>query len=72
MKETIADRFSYHDGQMPTVSQCLACARKTRGAGTCEAFPDGIPDEILLNDFDHEHPYPGDNGLQFKAKEKAE
>lgn len=72
MKEPIADRFSYHDGQMPTISQCVACARKTPGAGTCEAFPDGIPDAILLNDADHRYPFPGDGGLQFKPRENAE
>lgn len=50
-------------------SQCAACSRKFSGAEGCEAFPDAIPDAILLNEFDHHHPFPGDQGLQFKPKE---
>lgn len=32
----------------------------------CEAFPDGIPDEIWLGKNDHKKPYQGDNGIQFE------
>jgi len=35
----------------------------------CEAFPEGIPDEIAYGDNDHTSPFTGDNGIQFeKAK----
>lgn len=32
----------------------------------CSAFPQEIPREILMNEFDHHKPYPGDNGIQFE------
>ncbi len=35
----------------------------------CKAFPDGIPDEIAYGDNNHTDPYPGDNGIQYEAKE---
>ena len=34
--------------------------------GTCQAFPDGIPHEILHSLVDHRKPYKGDNGIQFE------
>jgi len=43
---------------------CHVCARR-RGVRTCEAFPGGIPATILVGDYLHTKPYPGDNGLQF-------
>jgi hypothetical protein len=32
---------------------------------SCNAFPDGIPMEILMNKFDHRKPHVGDQGIQF-------
>lgn len=36
-------------------------------AMVCEAFPDGIPTEILSGENDHIKPYPGDHGITYKA-----
>ena len=49
---------------------CLSCKRLDRGrsAGAglrCEAFPDGIPEDIWQSRFDHHQPHAGDNGLLF-------
>jgi hypothetical protein len=31
----------------------------------CEAFPDGIPEEIAYGDNPHTEPYPGDHGILY-------
>lgn len=33
---------------------------------TCRAFPDGIPEDIVLTFTSHVNPIDGDNGFQFK------
>jgi len=48
---------------------CVGCARY-RGVGAkigfhCQAFPSGIPVDILASAKDHHDPYPGDRGLRF-------
>ena len=45
---------------VPTL--CDSCLLRT-GPDTCDAFPDGIPDEILIFGADHREPVDGDNGL---------
>ena len=59
------------------VHQCALCRHLTpnepTGRGrTCTAFPQGIPQEILQNRFDHRKPYPGDHGIRFQAEEDLE
>jgi hypothetical protein len=49
--------------------QCAYCAhyRSPIGSGgesqTCAAFPDGIPDDMWSNRFDHRRPFDGDGGV---------
>lgn len=51
-------------------SICASCAHLRFGpeGGSCIAFPHGVPDEIGFGGFDHRHPYPGDNGIQWMFK----
>lgn len=56
-------------------AQCMSCARWRPGLlngtedqrQTCEAYPDGIPAQIWINDADHRQPQPGDHGLRWKS-----
>lgn len=38
----------------------------------CDAFPNGIPDEIVRMRFDHRKPHPDDNGIQFEMNPQFE
>ena len=46
---------------------CLGCKRFDRDADNlaCEAFPEKIPNNIIMNGADHRYPVQGDQGLQF-------
>jgi len=59
------------------IPQCTFCKhawdRSRRGEppqARCDAFPDGIPEEILWNRVRHDLPYPGDHGIQFEPLEE--
>jgi hypothetical protein len=51
------------------VPQCMFCVHLKKGTYTCSAFPVEIPKDILLNNFMHTKPYPGDHGILFEAKQ---
>lgn len=53
------------------VSQCLFC-RHAQANNTCEAFPKGIPQQILDNRILHNRPYPGDHNIQFEPEKGVE
>jgi hypothetical protein len=46
---------------------CHTCTH-IRKQGKCDAFPDGIPLNILVGNLIHNRPLPGDHGIQFEAK----
>ena len=47
-------------------TQCISCTHYRMG-GRCEAYPEGIPYEIISGQVDHKKPYKGDNGIQFEG-----
>ena len=57
---------------------CFGCTRLkaiqrgTEGKMLCDAFPEGIPAPIVLNDADHRRPFAGDGGKMFEAKTLAD
>lgn len=54
-------------GPIPICESCSRLRPGPDGFGfECEAFPDGIPDEIILDGFDHREPFPGDHGVRWE------
>ncbi|MFW6243410.1 MAG: hypothetical protein ACOC2W_04555 [bacterium] len=46
---------------------CHKCVYVNDDSLTCDAFPEGIPGEIFVGDFNHaSYHYEGDNGLKYK------
>jgi hypothetical protein len=52
-----------------TDSQCVSCSHWL-GHSTCEAYPQGIPMNILVNRVSHKESQPGDQGIMWSAKAK--
>jgi hypothetical protein len=49
---------------------CVGCKHfHHTGPLACDAFPERIPDEILLHRNPHNAPFPGDHGIQFEPIE---
>jgi hypothetical protein len=59
-----------------TAPICIDCKHFVNKDWSCKAFPEGIPQEILVgipykdnpgyNRFEHTRPYPGDHGILFE------
>lgn len=53
-------------------TQCVTC-KFYRGLTECDAFPEGIPQDIFSGEKDHTEPIEGDNGIQWQPlNEEAE
>ncbi len=70
---TPANRFADNDLAFISFNGCRCndCARVDDRGLTCTAFPQGIPEDILFDGFDHSQPLEGDQGLRFRARTEA-
>ncbi len=48
---------------------CHKCRYLHSDGMSCMAYPDGIPEDILIGKIDHTEPQPDDNGIQFKPRQ---
>jgi hypothetical protein len=48
--------------------QCLSCKHFGKQPITCAAFPEGIPEEIVSGEFDHNNAFEGDGGIRYEKK----
>lgn len=51
---------------------CGICRHYREGTVSCDAYPQGIPIEIIENEVDHRQPYTDDQGIQFEADDPAD
>jgi len=56
---------------MPQNRQCISC-KHYRMLHRCTAFPDRIPEAIMLGEHDHRKPYKGDNGIRWELWESVD
>jgi hypothetical protein len=56
---------------IPICFRCKYFQGATDQIDKCAAFPEGIPDEILLMKHNHRKPYPGDHGIRFEPKDES-
>jgi hypothetical protein len=54
---------------VPLCMNCVHFDRNNREIDRCTAFPDGIPEEITEQKFDHRMAYPGDHDIRFEPIE---
>jgi len=56
---------------MSQVFHCQSCINFF-GDGRCNAYPNGIPRDIIKGEHDHSEPYPGDNGIRFEPLDESD
>jgi len=57
-------------GETPRCLECQHYNWQDSEKMSCKAFPKGIPDAIIMGEYDHKHPYKGDHGIRFEPKKK--
>ena len=64
------DRFAHTSPDEIVVAACATCVH-SRGALTCDAFPERIPRPILDGRVRHVEPYDGDGGIRYEPTPEA-
>ena len=63
-------RWWWENSFCPVCFDCAHFQGRIKGKVRCEAFPDGIPREIILSPTEkHDRPYQNDQGIQFEKFE---
>ena len=57
-------------GSIPICDECKHYHATDNNDFKCDAYPEGIPIEIITNEIDHHKPYKGDQGIKFESKRK--
>ena len=53
-------------GEAPLCMECKHYNFNEHSMMSCEAYPKGIPEEIIMNEHDHHKPFKNDNGITFE------
>jgi len=64
---TMAERWAHEETFVEVLTPCVTCKHRISGL-TCNAFPAGIPQVVLIGEEQHRTPLPGDGGIQYEAK----
>lgn len=49
--------------------ECIDCKHLFPDKSGCDAFPEGIPEELRTGERSHRFPYPGDRGIRYEPRE---
>lgn len=60
------EKFTESGQEKTMISSCATCKHKRLNIDRCDAFPSGIPQNILTGKNKHKRKYPGDNGIQYE------
>ena len=60
-------------GTVPICESCAHLRPADSGVGlVCTAYPDGIPDGIYLDGFDHRQAFDGDGGVRWQQADSPD
>ncbi len=69
IEEQLIDDFLVQMKNIESGFDCTLCKHLHSDEVSCDAFPDGIPNDIQSSIIDHRKPFPNDNGIMFEPKD---